>query len=60
MLTIMKGMMETHGEPERGLSVIFETLRARDGWYDEICSSDQDTALVVSGSPRKKLRRAIH
>ena len=36
MLTIMKGMMETHGEPERGLSVIFETLRARDGWYDEI------------------------
>ena len=35
MLGIFKSMLETDGEPERGLSVVYETLRSRDKWYEQ-------------------------
>ena len=40
MLSIFRNMLESHGgEPEQALSVIHDTLRVRDDWFEKIDST---------------------
>jgi len=54
MLSIFERMMANYTEPEKGLSVAFETLRKRDDWYEKITDK---VALVPSGRKKKRRRK---
>lgn len=55
MFSIFERMMANYTEPEKGLSVAFETLRERDDWFEKIT----DEVGLVPGGRRRKRRRIV-